>query len=145
MSPERRRQRRRFGSDRFVIFAIASILSGQVWAGDAAPGTESDGFWGNFMETLNLRTKVGPTPGFVEKTRPDPSTLHFIPTSEPHPKRSVPVQSAIAVEAAKQALDAAREAQLNPPPPAPKPAPLPVKPTTPALHPAKLKRAVDQN
>ena len=143
MSPERQHQSRRFGSNRLVIFAVASILSGQVWAGDAAPGTESDGFWGSLMETLNLRTKVGPMPDFVEKTRPDPSTLHFIPTSEPHPKRSVPVQSAVAVEAAKQALDAAREAQLNPP--APKLAPPPVKPTAPAMHPAKLKRAVEQN
>ena len=121
------------------------LLAGSAWAGDdVAKGSGSDGVWGTVLDTLDLRTKVGPMPGFVEATRPDPARLKYIPTSTPHPKRSVPVKSADEVEAAKQALDAARDAQLNPAPPTPAPAPAPV-PASRKHHPTKPKQAADQN
>lgn len=149
MSRERQRQSRRSRKGQFAVIAILSMVSGQVWAGEDPPADSSDGFFASLMEKLNLRTKVGPAPDFVEKTRPDPSTLHFIPTSEPHPKRAVPVKTVIQVEAAKAALDAARAAQLIPraplqlvtPKPLPGAAPLPGS----ARHPAKPKHAADRN
>jgi hypothetical protein len=101
------------------VLAAALLVSGAAFAGDdASSSSNSDGFWGRVFDKLDMRTRVGPMPDFVEKTRPDASQLKFIPTSTPHPKGAIPVKSADEVEAAKEALDAARDAQLAPPAPA---------------------------
>ncbi|HEX4766561.1 MAG TPA: hypothetical protein VH414_09825 [Lichenihabitans sp.] len=100
---------------------VAAILvAAPAFAGDDQP--RSTGFLDSVLETLNLKTKVGPMPGFVETTRPSPLALKYIPTGRTHPKRAVAVETPTEVEATKQALDAAREAQLNPKPAPPKPA-----------------------
>jgi hypothetical protein len=148
MSRERQHQSRRSTKGQFAVIAILSMVSGQVWAADDHASAQSEGLFDSLMEKLDLRTKVGPMPDFVEKSRPDPSTLHFIPTGQPHPKRSVPVKSASEIEAAKSALDAARDAQLNPPPPVqlvkPKAGSTAVASPSSAKHPAKPKQAADQ-
>lgn len=141
MNPEQDRHRTRSRMGRLALIAIASMLSGQVVAGEDGTEKQSSGFWGTVFETLNLRTNVGSVPDFVEKTRPDPSTLHFVPTGLPHPARPVRVKSAAEVEAAKQALDTARSTQLNASPTAtrraiPPPPPLP-PPPEPASAPAR--------
>ncbi len=122
--------------------AVALLVSGAALAGeDANTDSKSDGLWGQVLDKLNMRTKVGPMPDFVKKTRPDASQLKFIPTSTPHPKRPLPVKSDDEIEAAKQALDAARDAQLAPPAPA---AP-PIAATPKKQHPAKPKQAAETN
>lgn len=139
MSRERDRNGRRCTSGRLAVIALASVLSGSARAGDdATPDSKADSVWTRVLETLNLRTKVSATPDFVRTTHPDSSKLEFIPTSTPHPKRSVPVKSVGEIEATKQALDAARGAQLNPRARAPVPA-------SAQRQSAKPKPAADQN
>ncbi len=112
---------RRPTTGKAVLPLIAALaMTAPAWAGDGQP--HGKGFFDSVLETLNLKTKVGPMPGFVESTRPDPAGLKYIPTGRTHPKRSILVETPIEVEATKQALDAARAAQLNPRPATPKPA-----------------------
>lgn len=139
MSGKRHPGARCLRSAPFLAVTAALLLSSAAVAGDDS-NSHSDSLWGRVLDTLDMRTKVGPMPDFVQKTRPDASQLKFIPTSTPHPKRPVPVKSADEVEAAKQALDAARDAQLAPPTPAAPPAPAPKK-----RHPAKPKQAAGTN
>ena len=124
---------RLFGSVAALPLVAAVAMTAPARAGDDQP--HGTGLFDSVLETLNLKTKVGPMPGFVESTRPSPSALKYIPTGRTHPKRSVAVETPAEVEATKQALDAAREAQLNPKPAPPKPAaalkhPVPKKPGT---------------
>ncbi len=139
MSRKREPGAHRLRSGQLVAVLAAFLMSGGAWAGD---DSNSDSLWGRVLDKLNMRTKVGPMPEFVEKTRPDASQLKFVPTSTPHPKRAIPVKSADEIEAAKQALDAARDAQLAPPAPPP-----PAKPVAAAKkhHPAKPKQAAETN
>ncbi len=95
-----------------LVAAVA--MTSPARAGDDQP--RSTGFLDSVLETLNLKTKVGPMPGFVESTHPNPTALKYIPTGRTHPKRAIAVETPTEVEATKQALDAAREAQLNPKP-----------------------------
>ncbi len=88
-------------------------LGGALAADDAGPGTGAASLWDSVLKTLNVKTTVGPTPGFVEATHPDPSGLKFIPTGTPHPKRPSPAKTADDIDAAKAALDAAHDAQLG--------------------------------
>ena len=72
------------------------------------------------LETLNLKSSpAGPAPDFVERTRPDPAGLGFIPPALPHKVSQRPVKSPDDVKAATAALDAAKQRQLAPGGPAP--------------------------
>lgn len=102
-----------FGRRLRLVAAAAMALcsaSGAARAGDA----ENAGGVSGVLETLNLKAKVGSMPDFIEKTRPDPDHLDFIPAGAPHPKREIKAKTPEEVEAAKAALDAAAKAQLAP-------------------------------
>lgn len=120
-----------------VVGAALTTILAPSHGARAGGGDAHGGFFDSVLETMDLKTKEGPKPDFVEATHPDPSTLRFIPTGEQHPKRPVAAKSSDAVEDAKAALDAARDAQLAPKaPPVVKPAP-PAKSTRKAVKPNK--------
>lgn len=146
MSRELNRGRHGRRSALFVLSALGTVLVSAAVPGAARAGADeqpkSESLWSGILETLNLRAKPGSMPDFVKATHPDPSKLDFIPTSTPHPTRSIPVKSSTEVEAAKQTLDAARQAQMiRSAAPA---VPVPV-PATAKHIPAKPKRTATQN
>ncbi len=70
------------------------------------------------LEKLDIKAKPSePPPEFVTRTRPSPARLHYMPTAVPHAVSPVPVKTIAQIQAAKDALDAARVRQLNPTPP----------------------------
>lgn len=82
-----------------------------------APARADENLWDKALQTLNLKaTPAEAAPGFVERTRPDPADLGYIPTALPHKVSPRPVKSAAEIQAATAALDAARQRQLNPAP-----------------------------
>ena len=86
----------------------------------SASARAEDGLWDKALETLNLKSSPADrAPDFVERTRPDPARLGFIPTALPHKVSPAPVKSASDVSAATAALDAAKERQLRPGGPGP--------------------------
>ncbi len=113
-----------------MAMAAAALPIHDAAAADGAK-KEGGGLFDSVLETLDLKAKVGPAPDFVQATHPDPSTLHFIPTGAPHPKRATPAKTDVGVEATKAALDAAQAAQL---------APRPAVPAVPAKTAAPVKR-----
>ena len=85
-----------------------------------AAARAEDGLWDKTLETLNLKSSSADrAPDFVERTRPDPARLGFIPTALPHKVSPAPVKSAADISAATAALDAAKERQLRPGGPGP--------------------------
>lgn len=103
-----------------AVFTLGALsLSAPVLAEGPAPGGDAPtrGLWDTVLEGLNIRAKPGRAPDFVEATRPDPSKLHFLPTTEPHPPGSTPAKTPAEIANTKARLDAARAAQLLPKPP----------------------------
>lgn len=97
-----------------VVALLVGLAAAPARAEDASNG--SDSLWNKVLGTLNLRADPGNMPDFVKETHPDVAKLKYMSTTTPHVTRPLPVKSAGDVEAAKQALDAARDAQLNPHP-----------------------------
>lgn len=99
---------------------LAPALAAVAVAVSAPPARAGDGLWDQTLETLNLKSSpAGPAPDFVERTRPDPAGLGFIPPALPHKVSQRPVKSPDDVKAATAALDAAKQRQLAPGGPAP--------------------------
>ena len=99
---------------RVAVLALASGLAA------AAPARAAGGLWDTVLETMNLKAAPpGPGPDFVERTRPDPAGLGYMPTALPHKVSPLPVKTPAQIEAEKVALDAARKRQLDPGAPKP--------------------------
>ena len=82
------------------------------------PACAAEGLWDTMLETLNVKpAPAGPAPGFVERSRPDPDSTRYMPTALPHKVSPLAVKTPDEVQAAKEALDAAKAAQLRPPAP----------------------------
>ena len=94
--------------------AVLLALAGSAAVAPIAPA-RADGLWDEALHTLNLKaTPAEPPPAFVERTRPDPADLGYIPTALPHKVSPRPVKSPAEIQAATAALDAAKARQLNP-------------------------------
>lgn len=127
LGPERHIRVGRFpiGFARAPRLALALAAASLCWIGPvrAEEVGQPVQVWHSLLETLDIRAKPAVAPDFVEATRPDPSTLRFLPTTAPHPPRETPAKSASQIEATKAQLDAARARQLQPPVPAAPPVP----------------------
>ena len=96
-----------------VVLAVAVVLS-------TGPVRADESLWDTALQTLNLKsTPAGPAPAFVEKTRPDPQGLSYLPTAVPHKVSPLAVKTPDEIQAKKAALDAAQLRQTNPGAPAP--------------------------
>jgi len=85
----------------------------------ADDGADSPGLWDSFLRRLDVKAAPAePAPDFVERTRPDPSKLDYMQPALPHKVSPLAVKSPAQIQAAKDALDAAKNLQLDP---APKP------------------------
>jgi len=85
----------------------------------ADEGGDSPGLWDSLLRKLDVKAAPAePAPDFVERTRPDPSKLDYMQPALPHKVSPLAVKSPAQIQAAKSALDAAKNRQLNP---APKP------------------------
>ena len=111
-----------------TVWLIGAALSLIAWGGlvvgpamaadDESPVPKIPRSFNGALEQLDLRAKpADPAPEFVTRTRPGPARLHFMPTAVPHAVSSVPVKTSAQIQAAKDALDAAKTRQLNPTPP----------------------------
>ncbi len=99
------------------IAVVVGVLAAIAAAGPVRAG---EGVWDHVLETLDVKAPpADPAPAFVERTRPDPAGLGYIPTALPHKVSPRPVRSPAEVQAATAALDAARDNQLKPGGPAP--------------------------
>ncbi len=77
----------------------------------------ADGVWDHVLETLTVKaTPSAPPPAFVERTRPDPSGLGYLPPAVPHKVSPLAVKTPDQIQAQKDALDAAKDRQLDPAP-----------------------------
>lgn len=91
-----------------ILVALAGLAA-------AAPARAGDGLWDQALQTLNLKaTPAEPPPAFVERTRPNAAELGYIPTALPHKVSPRAVKTPAEIEAATDALDAAKARQLNP-------------------------------
>ena len=96
-----------------VVLALASWLA--AWA-----PARAEGLWDTVLEKMDLKAApAAPGPDFIERTRPDPGDLGYLPTALPHKVSPRPVKTAAEIQAQKDALDAAKLHQLNPVPPKP--------------------------
>ena len=114
--------------------AAALVACGLVAA--AAPA-RAEGLWDALLEKMNVKAApAAPGPDFVERTRPDPTGLSYVPTATPHKVSPLPVKTPAQIQAQKDALDAAKVRQLNPGAPQPlqiaKTAPSAADPAAPA-------------
>ena len=99
---------------RIAVLALAAGLAA------GAPARAADGLWDTVLEKMNVKAAPpGPGPDFVERTRPDPASLSYLPTATPHKVSPLPVKSADQIQAEKDALDAAKQRQLDPGAPKP--------------------------
>ncbi len=106
---------RNLGSRHLARFALVVAL-----ATSTVPVQAADSLWDSALETLNLKsTPAGSAPAFVEKTRPDPEGLSFLPPAVPHKVSPLAVKTAPEIKAKQDALDAAAARQLNPNAPKP--------------------------
>jgi hypothetical protein len=64
------------------------------------------------LEMLDLKTKVGAAPDFVEASRPKDGKTDYLSVGAKRPQRALKVKSAAEVKAAEAELDAARDAQV---------------------------------
>jgi hypothetical protein len=86
-------------------------------AGAAEDGVDSPGLWDSLLRKLNVKAAPAePAPEFVRRTRPDPSRLDYMQPAVPHKVSPLKVKSLAEIQAAKNALDAAKIRQLNPTP-----------------------------
>ncbi len=101
--------RRRAGA----ILALAAGLT-------AAAPARADGLWDAILEKMNVKAApAAPGPDFVERTRPDPASVGYLPTATPHKVSPLPVKTLDQIQAQKDALDAAKQRQLDPGAPKP--------------------------
>ena len=99
---------------RLAVLALAAGLAA------GAPARAADGLWDSVLEKMNIKpAPPGRGPDFVERTRPDPAGLAYLPTATPHRVSPLPVKSADQIQAEKDALDAAKQRQLDPGAPKP--------------------------
>lgn len=121
--PDRKSRSRR----RFAAAMMAGCLA-------AAGPARAEGLWDTVLEKMNVKAApAAPGPDFVERTRPDPAGLGYLPTALPHKVSPLPVKTPAEIASEKDALDAAKARQLNPG--APKPLGV-VKAASPAADPA---------
>lgn len=106
---------RKSSSGRWVApLALAAALAA------LSPVRAADGLWDSVLEKMNIKAAPpGPGPDFVERTRPDPADLGYLPTATPHRVSPLPVKTPGQIEAEKAALDAAQQRQLHPGTPKP--------------------------
>ena len=99
---------------RIAALALASCLAVVV------PARAADGLLDSVLEKMNIKAApAAPGPEFIERTRPDPADLGYLPTALPHKVSPLPVKSADEIQAQKDALDAAKKRQLDPGSPKP--------------------------
>lgn len=97
--------------------AIPALAAAVILASTPA---RADDLWDRVLETLTVKaTPSTPPPAFVERTRPDPSGLGYLPPAVPHKVSPLAVKTPDQIQASKDALDAAQERQLKPGGPAP--------------------------
>lgn len=118
----RRRQGRR--AARLAVAVLSMLAWNARLAGPAAaaddenPSPPIPRSVNGALEKLDIKAKPAePPPEFVTRTRPSAARLHFMPTAVPHAVSPVPVKTAAQIQAAKDALDAAKVRQLKPVPP----------------------------
>jgi hypothetical protein len=98
------------GSRSLAAVAVAAAL-----VASSAPARADESLWDKALQTLNLKASPpGAAPAFVEKTRPDPEGLSFIPSATPHKVSPLAVKTPAEIQAKKDALDAAQARQVNP-------------------------------
>ena len=109
---------------RLTVAAVSVLAGSALVLGPAAAGDDEEPApaiphsVNGALEKLDVKAKPAePPPEFVTRTRPSPARLHFMPTAVPHAVSPVPVKTLAQIQAAKDALDAARVRQLNPRPP----------------------------
>jgi hypothetical protein len=92
-------------------WAAAALLSCSV---QAAPSRAEDGFHplDSTLEFMNLKTKPGAMPDFVQQTRPDPTAQSYIGVGAKPADHALKVKSPAEVKALTAELDAARAAQV---------------------------------
>ena len=94
-----------------MLLALAGLVAGAA----AAPARAGEGLFDQALQTLNLKaTPAEPAPAFVERTRRDAADLGYIPTALPHKVSPRPVKTPAEIQAATEALDAAKVHQLSP-------------------------------
>ncbi len=107
--PDRKSSSRR----RTAVLVVAGCLA-------AAAPARAEGLWDSVLETMNVKAApAAPGPDFVERTRPDPAGLSYLPTATPHKVSPLAVKTAAQIQAEKDALDAAKVRQLSPGAPQP--------------------------
>lgn len=106
---------RKASSCRLIIaFVLASSFAA------ATPARAAEGFWDSVLEKMDIKAApAAPGPDFIERTRPDPGELGYLPTALPHKVSPRPVKTPAEIQAQKDALDAAKERQLAPAAPKP--------------------------
>ena len=107
---------RNLGSRRLagVVLALA------VGAGDRLPFGPDDEPLGLGAAEAESQERTGRAcTDFVEKTRPDPEGMSYLPPAVPHKVSPLAVKTAAEIQAKKDALDAAQERQTNPGAPVP--------------------------
>ncbi|MGI3903904.1 MAG: hypothetical protein ACRYGP_28985 [Janthinobacterium lividum] len=99
---------------------LAGIVLATILGASTDPARAGDSLWDSALQTLNLKsTPAGPAPAFVEKTRPDPEGMSYLPPAVPHKVSPLAVKTAAEIQAKKDALDAAQVRQTNPNAPVP--------------------------
>ncbi len=105
-----------------VALASAALLllagSATIRAARAAEeSADNPGLWENLLRKLDVKAAPAePAPDFVRRTRPDPSRLDYMQPAVPHKVSPLAVKTPAQIQAAKDALDAAKTRQLNPVP-----------------------------
>ena len=95
--------------DRRVVVAAALLVGGAV------PAHAADNLWDTVLEKMNVKAApAAPGPDFIERTRPDPSGLGYLPTASPHKVSPLAVKTPDQIQAEKDALDLAKQRQLDP-------------------------------
>ena len=91
------------------------VVAVVLLAGCAVPAHAADGLWDTVLEKLNVKaTPAAPGPDFIERSRPDPAGLGYLPTASPHKVSPLAVKTPDQIQAQKDALDLARQRQLDP-------------------------------
>lgn len=117
--PGRKPARRRPVALARAAMLLLAVSATMRPAGAADDGGDSPGLWDSLLRKLDVKAAPAePPPDFVERTRPDPSKLDYMQPAVPHKVSPLAVKLPAQIQAAKNALDAARDRQLNP---APKP------------------------
>ncbi len=99
--------------------ACIAVLAVVCWLDVGTPARAED-LWDTVLRKMDIKAApAAPGPDFIERTRPDPGDLGYLPTAVPHKVSPRPVKTAAEIQAQKDALDAARQHQLNPDTPKP--------------------------